>query len=253
MRGPGPVPGPRVVFAPETFGVLLQNRGPRIVGARLLLEIVMRIHLALAALCAVGMASCGDEDTPEPDVGVDVGPDVPPEDCTGVDIALVVGDECGGPARCGSGTQCAQVGDELSGFCRQICIPGTCESICQAGEECATLAESPGTGVCVERRLGSVQAYEVCSDDEPCADPYSCLVRSASAQDGVCLPPCDPGVGCTEHNGRAGECRIRVESGSSAVSYCAALCPSGSDDDCPGEMSCLETESGTTVCAYGPD
>jgi hypothetical protein len=213
----------------------------------------MHIRLALVAVSALAVASCGDDFAPVLDVGVDVGSDVPLEDCTGISIALVVGGECGGAVRCdAAGTQCAQVGDDLTGLCRQICIPGACESVCQAREECATLVESPGTGVCVARQVGTVQAYEVCSDSSPCADPYSCLVGDLSSSEGVCLPPCDPADGCVVHNGRAGECRIPVQSGTGAVDYCAALCPSGSDDECPGEMSCLETESRSMVCAYGP-
>ena len=208
----------------------------------------------VAVLCAAFVA-CGDDVTHVDDVavGADVGPDAPIEDCTGVVIAAVVGGDCGGTDRCERGTECAQVAGEDQGYCRQLCIPGTCESLCRADEECATLAEAPGTGVCVPRQVGTVQAYEVCTDADACAEPYSCLVRTAESATGVCLPSCVPEDGCIAHNGRAGECRIRVESASGPTSYCAALCPSGSDEECPGEMSCLATESGSTVCAFGSD
>lgn len=214
----------------------------------------MRNCVSWVALGCLVLAGCGDDDglTPDAgDVGADIEPDVEREDCTGVVVAAVVGGECGGFTPCETGAQCARVAEEDTGFCRQICVPNTCEGICQADQECITLAESPGTGVCVERLVGTVQAYEACSDADGCAEPYQCLVGSASAVSGVCLPPCDEAEGCIDHNSRAGHCVIRVGSGSARLSYCAAECSApGADDECAGDMQCLDTGAGTAVCAF---
>lgn len=214
----------------------------------------MRNLVSLVALGCLVLVGCGDETDVTPDagdVGADVMPDVEPEDCTGITVAAVVGGECGGFTPCVTGAQCARVAEEGTGFCRQICVPNTCESVCQSGQECITLAESPGTGVCVERLVGTVQAYEECTDSDGCAEPYQCLVGSVSADAGVCLPPCDEANGCIAHNGRSGECVIRVSAGAETTSYCAAECSApGADDECAGGMQCLDTGAGSSVCAF---
>lgn len=211
-----------------------------------------RAAAVVAALC-LAFVGCSDDAPSEPDVAadIDIGPDAPLEDCTGVPIAVVVGDACGATDTCSDrAAECAELAGEDGASCRQLCIPSTCESVCQDTEECAPLAGSPGTGVCVPRPVGTVQAYEICTDPEPCADPYECLVHDADAVEGVCVPRCEQGEGCIDQNGRSGQCVVFVEWPSGTQFYCGPDCPTESDAECPGEMRCVDPGRGPHVCVF---
>ena len=187
------------------------------------------------------------------DVGVDVVEDAFVERCEGIVEATRLGDPCGGFDPCGEGAQCARLDSSVDeGVCRQLCVPGTCESVCGQSEVCVPLAEAPGTGVCADALTGPRSAYEECSASLGyCLAGLTCLVGSAGATAGVCLPSCDDGSDCATEDA-SGQCVIRVSSTTGTLSYCAPSCAGPEATSCPGAMRCLASGDGH-VCAFSSE
>lgn len=212
-------------------------------------------------ICAFALAlltaGCGDDTSTPSDAGtdlIDAGDvsDATVEECDGVVVADSPGAACGGFTPCGEGLQCSRLdASEEEGVCRQVCVPEQCESVCQGEEVCVPLNESPGTGVCAEPPTGTRAAYETCSEDAGfCDGTLTCLVGSAAATEGVCLPECVDDA-CVPIDGREAQCVIRVGEGADQRSYCAPACSAvGADDECPGDMACFASGPGF-VCAFG--
>ena len=216
----------------------------------------MKQRVLIPLLC-LAFAACSDDSGNDPgvdagmDTGVDATGDVATESCDGVTVAESPGETCGGFTPCGEGLQCSRLeSDEAEGICRQVCVPGTCESVCREDEACVPLTESPGTGVCASRPTGERGAYEECSEASGfCAPAFTCLVGAADATSGVCLPGCVDDA-CPPVDGRDGQCVIRVNGPSGEQSYCAPSCSGvGADDECPGDMRCYASGAGF-VCAF---
>lgn len=206
--------------------------------------------LVLGTVVALG--ACGDDNSPVPgDAGADVGTDAIVENCDNVTIAAETGASCGGVTPCDAGLECSRLDEAEEPICRQVCIPDTCESVCTGDEQCIPITDSPGTGVCGVPPTGEQGAYEPCSDtDGYCSSAYECLIGSAAATGGVCLPPCVED-GCPEIDGRGGQCVVRVSSPDGDLSFCAPACSAeGMNEECPADMECRASGSGF-VCVFG--
>ncbi len=202
----------------------------------------MRYWVLAATIGMVFGLGCGD-DGGQPDVGtdagLDVGGDASVEQCDGIVVADEPGVPCDGP--CGEGLQCSRVQNDEEALCRQVCVPDTCESVCAEGQSCSPIEGTPGVGVCADPVVGARVAYETCGTVPGfCADDLRCTIGSATAETGVCLPPCVDDA-CAPMSGYDGTCAIVVPVDGEEIRYCTPTCETpGSAEECPGDMVCAD-------------
>ena len=241
-----------------------------------------------AALLALVVAGCGDDETtlPEPDLGreEDAGADAGADGgmCFTGAMDSPLNGECNCQLDCVAGTSCEPergVGGPR-GVCGDVCTLGSDD--CGPGARCEPVERLEGVGLC---RQG-------CASDGDCRDGWACLYGSCApfcTDDAQCLsgacdlhwnrcnPPPDPEGGgtfapCSRHE----DC-LSVVCAAPIGGYCLSLCrpdgsgcpqgdecvvgldpddptmgfcmpPCSTDADCPGDFACLDTGDGRRVC-----
>ena len=173
--------------------------------------------------------------------------------CDDIPVNGEAGSVCTGAAgECADGA-CITTEEGADPICRQICVPGQCESFCSGDERCLTLIDSetgqpqmiPDTdfnlGVCGVPPTGDAGAFAECGGTEACQTGFDCLILEEGATSGQCFPQCGADGTCDQ-----GECVIAA----GTAQYCALTCTTpGSADECPDGMSCVSAGTGS-ICHY---
>lgn len=156
----------------------------------------------------------------------------------GSDEGKVCLDPCrGGDGRCIDGQVCA-AGLGACGGCMPSAVVQGARGL---GEPCATNEEC-GSGSClVELDRGYCTA--ACERDSDCATGYHCRPGETGGQ---CVVGDRGGVGagCVE-NGDCSDTLFCASRGD--VRWCTSFC--NTDEDCPGDFTCLEVAPGARLCA----
>jgi len=175
------------------------------------------LALAVALLCGVGLAACGDDSTEATDSGVDASPTDAQVDAASLDAA---DRECTSDDQCPDDVACTRDICDLSGRCRHPVDPGACDDglFCNGVEICDPIHGCmPGPP-------------ETCTDDDVCTidrcDEEAKLCRRSPRdfdEDGEADWHCAGGTDCDDRDPNRG------------MTF-AEICADGMDNDCDGEI-----------------